>query len=84
MFGKKRKLKKQENIDLFYTKEFQGRLGYVDKHVRPVVKALQKQTTHRTNFDNEQIFEYFRHVQCFTDLEIGYKDILRVINVSSL
>ena len=43
LFGQKRTLKKQENIDQTYQREFQGRLGKVDRSTRPVVKGLQKQ-----------------------------------------
>lgn len=56
----------------------------MQQHVRPIVKGLNKPQADRNNFDYECICNYFKDLKCFSDLNFGTNDLMKVIQVSTL
>ena len=63
-----------------YQRGFQEKLASIPVHMRPIVKALYKQSEKRNKGDNEILGKYFKEIKCFKDLNISKHDLLKLIN----
>lgn len=52
--------------------------------MRSVVKALNKKAASRNQSEHDQLFNYFKGVKCFTDLDISKNDLLKLIHCIKL
>ena len=56
------------------------KIAKVASEMRPIVKALKKDMSDRSRYENDNLVDYFQHVSCFKSLNFSNSDLLRCVS----